>query len=57
MYKIGPSGVKKEQCLLERTEMMMFRWMMVITRIEKIRTEETRTGIGVANKIGPTHNL
>ena len=34
---------KAEQNLLERTEMRMMRWMM--GWIEKIRTEETRTGV------------
>ena len=37
-----------EQHLLERTEMRMFRWMMGIKRIEKIRNEEIRARACVA---------
>ena len=36
-----------EQNLLERTEMRMFRWMMGIKRIEKIRNEEIRARAGL----------
>ena len=39
--------MKDEDDLLERTEMRMLRWMMVIKSVEKIRTEQLR--IGVAN--------
>ena len=37
------------QHLLEIPEMRMFRWMMGIKRIEKIRNEEIRARAGVAS--------
>ena len=37
-----------EQDLLAATEMRMWRWMMEIKRIEKIRREEIRTRAGVS---------
>ena len=40
---------KPEQNLPERTAMRMFRWMVGIKRIEKIRNEEIRGGAGMAN--------
>ena len=38
-----------ERHFLERTEMIMLRWMMGIKRIEKTRAEEIRAKAGVAN--------
>ncbi len=38
------------QNLAERTEIRMVRWMMGIKRIEKMRTEDIRARVGVANR-------
>ena len=36
-------------CLLEISDMIVFRWMLGIKRIEKIRSEEIRARAGVTN--------
>ena len=40
---------KAEQNLLEGTEMRLWRWMMGIKWIDKIRNEEIRAMTGMAN--------
>ena len=43
--------VKKDEDLMSRTEMRMLRWLLGVSRLEKLRNEEVRRRCGVADII------